>query len=203
MNLGAEAVIIGGQTVKKKLMFALLGGFIFFGSLLGLFGVTGVAAAVPLSGVGEFTVKFDKMVGKDFQLLGGMADSVSKKNNLVAVNKINHATIYGLEISKEISIPGLPTIRVVIESKNPDKPVEIDGLLQKATVVSGDAEFTNMEMKETYVADKDPLTQAAEGFTQSANTITINNGVLKTLYLWQDKVSLSNMKVYFEIPDKK
>ncbi|MEO2077350.1 MAG: DUF6230 family protein [Bacillus sp. (in: firmicutes)] len=203
MNLATETVIIGGQTVKKRLLFALLGGFVFFGSLLGLFGVTGVAAAVPLSGVGEFTVSFDKMVGKDFQLLGGMADSVSRQNNPVAVNKIKHATIYGLEISKEVSIPGLPTFRVVIESKNPDNPVEIDGLLQKATVVSGDAVFTNMEMKETYVADKDPLTQAAEGFTQSANTITINKGVLKTLYLWQDKVSLSNMKVFFEIPDKK
>lgn len=202
MNLATETVIIGGQTVKKRLLFALLGGFVFFGSLLGLFGVTGVAAAVPLSGVGEFTVSFDKMVGKDFQLLGGMADSVSRKNNPVAVNKIQHATIYGLEISKEITIPGLPTFRVVIESKNPDSPVEIDGLLQKATVVTGDAVFTNMEMKETYVADKDPLTQAAEGFTQSANTITINKGVLKTLYLWQDKVSLSNMKVFFEIPDK-
>lgn len=203
MNLATETVIIGGQTVKKRLLFALLGGFVFFGSLLGLFGVTGVAAAVPLSGVGEFTVSFDKMVGKDFQLLGGMADSVSRQNNPVAVNKIKHATIYGLEISKEVSIPGLPTFRVVIESKNPDNPVEIDGLLQKATVVSGDAVFTDMEMKETYVADKDPLTQAAEGFTQSANTITINKGVLKTLYLWQDKVSLSNMKVFFEIPDKK
>jgi hypothetical protein len=203
MNVAAETVIIGGQTVKKRLVFALLGGFLFLGSLLGLFGVTGVAAAVPLSGVGEFTVSFDKMEGKGFNLLGGMADSVSRKNNPVAVNKIEHATIWGLEIAKEITIPGLPAFRVVIESKNPDKPVQIDGLLQKATVVSGDAVFTNMEMKETYVADKDPLTQAAEGFTQSANTITINNGVLNTLYLWQDKVSLSNMKVYFEIPDKK
>ncbi|MDN3015002.1 DUF6230 family protein [Paenibacillus sp. BSR1-1] len=196
----AETIIIGGQTVKKKLVLALLGGFVFLGTLLGLFGVTGVAAAVPLSGVGEFTVKFDKMIGQNFQLLGGMADSTQKQNVPVAVNKIEHATIYGLEISKSISIPGLPTFRVVIESKNDANPVKIDGLLQKATVVSGDAEFTNMEMKETYVADKDPITQAATGFTQSANTITINNGELKTLYLWQDKVSLSNMKVYFEIP---
>ena len=196
----AESIIIGGQTVKKRLVMALLGGFIFLGSLLGLFGITGVAAAVPLSGVGEFTVAFNKMEGTGFQLLGGMADSVSKRNNPVAVNKIEHATIWGLEISKDISIPGFPTFRVVIASKNNDKPVQIDGLLQKATVVSGDAEFSKMEMKETYVADKDPITQAAEGFTQSANTITINNGELKTLYLWQDKVTLSNMRVYFEVP---
>ena len=204
MNLAAETVIIGGQTVKKRLVVALLGGFIFLGSLLGLFGVTGVAAAVPLSGVGEFTVKFDKMIGKDFQLLGGLADGGTRQNNPVAVNIIKEATIYGLEISKKITIPGLGTIRVVIESKDEKNPVKIDGLTQKATVVSGDAVFTNMEMKENFVGNiENPLEKVAKEFTQGADTITITNGELQTLYLWQDSVTLSNMKVYFEIPDSK
>jgi hypothetical protein len=200
MNLGAEAVIIGGQTVKKKLMFALLGGFLFLGSLLAVFGITGVAYAMPLSGVGEFTVQFDKMVGQDFKLYGGLADSAkSKGTNPVAVNDIKHATINGLKITKKIEIPKFPAIWVVIKS---DKPVEIDGLLQKATMIEGDAKFESLTMSENYVGDiKDPLEAVAKEFTQSANTITIENGNLKTLYLFQQTVTLPGMEVYFTTED--
>ncbi|CAH2715503.1 hypothetical protein BACCIP111895_02687 [Neobacillus rhizosphaerae] len=189
----AESIIIGGQTVKKKLVFALLGGFLFLGSLLATFGITGVAVAAPLSGFGEFTVKFDKMVGEGFQLYGGVADGATTKNNPVAVNAIDKATINGLEISKEIPALG---IRVVITS---DKPVVINGLLQKATMVNGDAKFEELTMSENYIADiKDPREAIAKEFTQSANKITIENGNLQTLYLFQKTVSLPGMKVYFE-----
>jgi hypothetical protein len=198
MNLTAETVIIGGQTVKKKLVFALLGGFLFLGSLLAIFGITGVAVAAPLSGFGEFTVKFDKMVGKNFQLYGGIADGATTKNNPVAVNVIDHATINGLEISKAIPALG---IRVVITS---DKPVEIDGLIQKAVTVDGDAKFDSLTMSENYIGDydlsdpKQKMEALAKEFTQSANTVTIEHGNLQTLYLFQKTVSLPGMKVYFE-----
>lgn len=195
MNSAAETVIIGGQTVKKKLIFALLGGFLFLGTLLGIFGITGVAYAVPLSGFGEFTVKFDQMDGTGFKLYGGLADGGSKKNNPVAVNEIDHATIKGLVISKEFPALG---IRVNISSAS-DTPVQIDGLIQKATVVSGDASFSNLTMKENYVGDeKDPVAASAKEFTQDAGTISIKNGVLQTLYLFQKTVSLPSMKVSFE-----
>jgi hypothetical protein len=192
MNLATEAVIIGGQTVKKRLVFALLGGFLFLGLLLGIFGVTGVAAAVPLSGVGEFSVTFDKMVGTGFKLYGGVADGASTHNNPVAVNEMDHATINGLVISKDIPALG---VRVVIKS---DKPVEIDGLIQKATLINGDASFSNMVMAENYVADLDPRVRPAKEFTQGADTITILKGDLKTLYLFQRAVTLNGMQVSFE-----
>ncbi|MBV7503986.1 hypothetical protein KW850_01730 [Bacillus sp. sid0103] len=198
MNLTAETVIVGGQTVKKKLVYALLGGFLFLGMLLSIFGITGVAVAAPLSGFGEFTVKFDKLIGEGFQLYGGVADGAATHNNPVAVNAIDKATINGLEISKAIPALG---IRVVITS---DKPVEITGLLQKATMVNGDAKFEELTMSENYIGDydlSDPKQRAealAKEFTQKANTIIIENGNLQTLYLFQKTVSLPGMKVYFE-----
>jgi hypothetical protein len=198
MNLTAETVIVGGQTVKKKLVYALLGGFLFLGMLLSIFGLTGVAVAAPLSGFGEFTVKFDKMVGEGFQLYGGIADGATTHNNPVAVNAIDKATINGLEISKAIPALG---IRVVISS---DKPVVINGLLQKATMVNGDAKFEELTMAENYIGDydltdpKQRMEAISKEFTQKANTITIENGNLQTLYLFQKTVSLPGMKVYFE-----
>ncbi|PDM39132.1 MULTISPECIES: DUF6230 family protein [unclassified Geobacillus] len=193
MDLASKTVIIGGHTAKKPLMIALLSGFLFLGMLLSLFGLTGMAYAVPLSGFGEFTVKFDKMVGTGFNLYGGVADGAEKQNVPVAVNELQHATINGLEISKDIPLLG---IRVVITS---DQPVEIDGLVQKATLINGSATFTNLTMKENYVGNiKDPAEKAAKEFTQNANQIVIKNGDLKTLYLFQKTVTLPGMKVYFE-----
>jgi hypothetical protein len=196
MNLAQEAVIIGGQTAKKKLFIALLGGFVFFGSLLGLFGITGVAAAVPI--VGDFTVSFDKMVGEGFQLYGSVADSALKQNNPVAVNEIDKATITNLKISKDVPALG---VRVVITS---NQPVEITGLVQKATDIKGDASFEELTMAEKYIADQnlaDPAVFAkalSQEFTQKAPKVTIINGSIKTLFLFQKTVTLNGMHVSFE-----
>ena len=196
MNLAAGTVIIGGQTVKKKLIIALAGGFLFLGALLGTFGVTGMAAAMPL--VGGFTVSFDEMTGTGFKLYGSLADSAMKQNNPVAVNEIDKATITNLRISKSIPFLG---INAVITA---EKPVEITGLQQKATMVRGDALFNDLTMAEKFVGDRDLSKPeilagaAAEHFTQTANSITIKNGVLDTVYLFQKTVTLGGMKVSFE-----
>lgn len=193
MNLAAEPVIIGGQTVKKRLVIALVGGFLFLGSLLALFGITGVAYAVPVSGIGNFDVQFEKLVGTGFKLYGGVSDGGNVKGLPVAVNEMKHATITGLVISKEFPLLNL---RAVIKS---DKPVEIDGLIQKATQINGDAKFSSLTMAESYVGDiKNPLEAASKEFTQDAETITIDNGKLQTLYLFQQAVTLNGMQVYFE-----
>ncbi|WP_040204657.1 DUF6230 family protein [Neobacillus jeddahensis] len=196
MNLAAETAIIGGQTVKKKLIIALVGGFLFLGALLGTFGLTGMAAAVPL--VGGFTVSFDEMTGTGFKLYGSLADSAMKKNNPVAVNEIDNATITNLTIKKAIPFLG---IYAVISA---EKPVTITGLQQKATMIKGDASFNELTMAEKYVGDQDLSDPkvlagaAAEHFTQTANSITIKNGVLDTVYLFQKTVTLNGMKVSFE-----
>lgn len=195
MNLAGESVIIGGQTSKKKLMLAIIGGFLFLTALLGTFGITGYAAAVPL--VGGFTVSFDKLEGTGFKMYGSLADSAMKQNNPVAVNEIDNATITNLKITKKI--PFLNINAVVSASQ----PVKITGLQQKATQISGDASFSSMTMTDKYVGDllNDPKnlpTAAAQHFFQTADTITITNGVLDTLYLFQKSVTLNGMKVSFE-----
>ncbi|WP_233130483.1 hypothetical protein [Geobacillus sp. FJAT-46040] len=67
MEMATKPVIIGGRTAKKPLIAALLGGFLLLGALLSIFGLTGVAYAVPISGVGEFTVQFDKLNGSGYK----------------------------------------------------------------------------------------------------------------------------------------
>ncbi|AMX82389.1 hypothetical protein GS3922_01075 [Geobacillus subterraneus] len=193
MEMATKSVIIGGHTAKKPLLAALLAGFLFLGALLSLFGITGVAYALPLGGVGEFTVQFDKLNGQGFKMYGGMAESGETKQTPVFVNEIKNASIQGLKISKDFEALGL---RVVIEAGG---TVSIDGLVQKATQINGNITFGSLTMKENYVGDvQDPVQKAAQEFTQGADSISIENGDLKTVYLFQQKVSLPGMKVYFE-----
>lgn len=193
MEMATKPVIIGGRTAKKPLIAALLGGFLLLGALLSIFGLTGVAYAVPISGVGEFTVQFDKLNGSGFKMYGGIAESGESKQTPVFVNEIANASIQGLKISKDFDKLG---IRVVIEAGG---TVTIDGLVQKATQINGNISFGSLTMKENYVGDvQDPVQKAAQEFTQGADNITIDNGNLKTVYLFQQKVSLPGMKVYFE-----
>ncbi|MFC4618793.1 DUF6230 family protein [Camelliibacillus cellulosilyticus] len=191
-----ETVSIHGRTVKKRFWIALIAGFLFLGALLTVFGVSGTAYAIPLSGVGSFTVQFDKLVGEDFKLYGGLSESGNSKTTPVAVNDIKHATVYGLHIYKDIDIPGMGTLRVNIKSSN---PVEINGLIQKANLINGDAVFDSLLVKDNYVGDiKDPMEKVSKEFTQESNKITLKNGNLSTVYLFQKTVSLPGMKVYFE-----
>ena len=193
MNMASQSLIVGGHTAKKPLLLALLGGFFALTLMLSAFGLTGVAYAVPISGVGEFTVQFDKLNGSGFKMYGGVAEAGNAPQTPVFVNEMDKATIQGLRISKDFPALG---IRVVIVAS---EPVSIDGLVQKATQINGNISFGSLTMKESYVGDtSNPVEKAAKEFTQGANSITIENGDIKTVYLFQQKVSLPGMKVYFE-----
>ncbi|MBS4174544.1 DUF6230 family protein [Bacillus sp. FJAT-49736] len=196
MNEGV--MMIRGKTSKKWFFSALLCGFLLLGGLFAVFGVTGVAYATPIGGIGKFNVSFDKMVGKGFKLYGSLygdpkngADGVKP----VFVNDIQKVTINGLVISRDVSIPLLGNYTVKISAGN-KTPVEIQGLIQKAVLINGDASFSNMNISENYVTADDPEA-VSKAFTQGADTVTITNGSLDTEYLFQQAVTLPGMKVEF------
>ena len=191
-----ESIMVKGHIVKKRFFVALLSGLLFLSALLTFYGVGGVAYAVPIGGVGSFSVKFDKLEGDGFKLYGGVSESGDQKQIPVFVNELDHATIYGLLISKDISIPGFGKLRVKITS---DKPVKITGLTQKARMISADAEFQKMTIADNYVGDvNDPLEKVSKEFTQGANSIVLKNGSLDTTYLFQKAIELPGLKVSFE-----
>jgi hypothetical protein len=197
MNEGI--MMIRGKTSKKWFFSALLSGFLLLGGLFATIGVTGVAYATPIGGIGKFNVSFDKMVGHDFKLYGSLygdpqngADGVKP----VFVNDIKTVTINGLVISRDVKIPLLGDYTVKISAGKGNTPVEITGLIQKAALIQGDASFTNMNISENFVEATDPAA-VSKAFTQGADTVTIKNGSLDTEYLFQQAVTLPGMTVEF------
>lgn len=198
--MNESVMMIRGKTSKKWFFSALLCGFLLLGGLFAVFGVTGVAYATPIGGIGKFNVSFDKLVGKGFKLYGSLygdpKSGDTSKVSPVFVNEIDNVTINGLVISRDVDIPILGKYTVKISAGSGNEPVTIKGLTQKATLIKGNATFTQMNISENYVEDSDPQA-VSKAFTQGADTITITNGDLDTQYLFQQVVSLPGMKVEF------
>ncbi|WP_279401662.1 hypothetical protein [Piscibacillus salipiscarius] len=82
-----------GSVLKKKLVVALLSGFIALGALIGVFGFSGTAFALPLGGIGDFYVKFDELNGKGFQLMPQIGETGESDAEPMIRNKIEEVEI--------------------------------------------------------------------------------------------------------------
>lgn len=181
-----EHGILTGRTVKKKFFAALIAGFLALGGVAAAFGLSGVAYAMPLAGIGNFHVNFDKLTGHGFQLFTKIGDTGKNKSVPMFRVKIDNATIQGLHIYKIIDTPvGKYQFNITAS-----QPVHVKGLVQDAQTQVGNATFTNQKIDENY--------GAAHPFSQTANTVTITNGQLVTDYLFQSVVTLNGLHLSFQ-----
>jgi len=195
----SETILIG-KTSKKWFFSALFVSFILLGGIFFTVGINGAVYAAGVGGIGKFNVSFSELKGSGFKLYGDLYGDPSKNSpeyvKPVFVNDIQKATITDLVISKNVKIPILGDYTVKISAGNKGTPVEIKGLIQKAALVQGNAEFKNMDISENYVKSDDPEA-LKKGFTQGADTVTIKNGNVETHYLFQEYVTLPGLKVEF------
>ncbi|HET7627015.1 MAG TPA: DUF6230 family protein [Bacillales bacterium] len=186
--------IVAGRIVKKKFFAALLAGFLMLGGLAAAFGISGVAFAMPIGGIGNFHVEFDKLVGTNFKFFPKLGETGNKDKAPMVRNKIDEATVYGLHIYKNITLPGGNDIRLNITA---DKPVKIKGLIQDARFIEGNFQFNDLAIAEHNTDD------FTKEFTQEASHLVIKNASIVTDYLFQSMVTLNGTKIYVEdIPDK-
>ncbi|WEG14825.1 DUF6230 family protein [Pullulanibacillus sp. KACC 23026] len=183
-----EAISSGERRVKrysrKRFWGALISGFLFLGVIVGVFGLTGKAYALPMAGVGNFTVSFDKLVGSGYTFYPKLGETGTSSSAPLGRNKIDQLTVYGLKISKTLKLPTGQTIELDITAS---KPVQIKGLIQDASLLNGDASFSQLALQEHNTTDW------TKEFTQSASQITLQHASLVTDYLYQDQVTLNGM----------
>ncbi|MDC3414565.1 DUF6230 family protein [Aquibacillus sp. 3ASR75-11] len=178
-----------GTVWKKKFFVALLAGFLALGGLISVFGFTGTAFALPLGGIGDFYVKFDKLEGKGFQLMPKIGETGNSDAEPMIRNKIEEVKIDNLHIYKDIKLPTDQWIRINIKALGPTK---ISGLIQDARLIDANLSFNELAIEEQNTSD------FSKNWSQNAQTITITNAKLVTDYLFQSVVSLGNAKIYVE-----
>ena len=123
---------------------------------------SGAAFAMPVAGLGGFTIKADRIEGDDLYQYVGTSDMSDRASAPVAVAEFTHIEIEGLELSKEFeNIPGIGgNGRVVITSTG---TVKADSLLIKQTKIDAEeSRFSGL------LIDEENSDDATEQFKQVA-----------------------------------
>lgn len=191
MEKGKVAI---GYIVKEKFYLALFSGLFAFLLLIGTFGFTGTAFALPLGGIGDFFVEFEELEGANFQLLPHVGETGETDAAPMVRNKMDRATIKGLHIYKDLQMPGTNQwvrFHVWVEGT-----VTINGLIQDARFISA-----NLSFEELHVREKN-TPNYSENWTQDAKTIKITDAKIITDYLFQSAVSLEGAKISVEYIDE-
>ncbi len=188
-----ESVVVESKINKKVFWSTLASGVLLLGILLASFGLSGVAYAVPIAGVGDFYVEFDKLEGKGYKFYPKMGETSSSDASPQGTNLIETLTIDNLQLYKDFKV-GNEWIRVKIQAS---KPVQISGLQHDAGLIEADAKFQNLALKEN---NSDDWTKQ---FQQTSSTITLEKAKLKTHYLFQETINMNGMKLTVEKIDKK
>lgn len=191
--MGKENKVIVGKTWKKRFFIAFLTGFLALGGLVSAFGFTGTAFAMPLGGIGDFYVEFDKLEGKGFQLLPHIGETGNSDAEPMIRNKIEEVEITNLHIYKDLPLPGGGWARFHIRASG---PTTISGLIQDARLIDADLSFNELAIEEKNTDD------FSTNWSQNAKTITIKDATLVTDYLFQEVVSLKGTKISVEKIDE-
>lgn len=178
-----------GLIVKWKFFTALFIGFLLLGILVATFGVTSTAFGLPLGGMGDFYVAFDRLEGTGFFLDSNLGERGKSKPDQIPLvrNEIEGATVYGLHIYKDIHIPFIGWIRLNMKSSEPTK---IKGLIQEARFIKADVNFVNLGITRT---DISKWTVGESIWPHNADVVSITDGKIVTDYLFQDLVTLTGM----------
>ncbi|RFU62871.1 DUF6230 family protein [Peribacillus glennii] len=173
---------------KKAFWTSLASGFLLLGLLLVSFGISGVACAVPIAGVGDFYVKFDQLEGTGYTFYPKLGETSSSDSSPQGTNLIKDVTIKNLQLYKDFKVGG-DTIRVLITAS---KPVRITGLHHDAGLIQANAKFQNLTLKENNSSNWQ------KQFEQTSSKITLENAKLKTHYLFQETINMAGMKLTVE-----
>lgn len=185
-----------GTTLKKRFYIALLSGLLLFGTLLATFGFTGTLFALPLGGMGDFYVEFDRLEGKGFQMSPHIGETGHQDQAPLVRNQIDTAVVEGLHIYKDLKMPTGNWIRINIKS---DQPTTISGLIQDARFVDANLVFDEMQMQNRNTSNAESsLEEFTKNWGQNASAVTITDAKIVTDYLFQNLVTLNGAKISIE-----
>ena len=187
-----------GYTIKTKFFVALLAGFLSLGGIIALFGMTSTAFALPVGGMGDFYVKFEKLEGEDFSLHPHIGETSDDDAAPLVRNKMEKATIEGLHIYKDLKLPGENWIRINVTTS---QPATIKGLVQDAKVIDANLSFGDMEIKQKNTSNLSALEAFKQNWTHQANKVTITDAEISTAYLFQSAVNLQAAQISIELLD--
>lgn len=193
-------------TIFAKVFGASLGVLLLVAAI-GVYG--GLAYAVPVSGVGGFTITADSIHGEQAVVYPTSGETSEDSNRSMYVVELKSTTIENLKITKTVNLPGLGEREVVITAGDTVKSDEL--LLKTSSVGASDSKLSGLELDEDPSADAEFTVRTGEIEDEAdARTIDINgsepglqidHAELQSHYLVTNQIQIPGLSVTLENPD--
>ena len=165
---------------NKRILAAGLAASIGALALIGvLLAVSGVAYAVPLAGVGGFTIEAEEIRGEGMYIYPGVEETSERDAQPVAVTELQGTEIEGLVLTKEMDASPMPgvdgTVTFVIESAGNETVETDEQMLKYSELHAEESEFSGQVINEYNEDDpREEFDITAPGDAQEGKTINIS-----------------------------
>ncbi|MDZ7730122.1 MAG: hypothetical protein U5K37_02800 [Natrialbaceae archaeon] len=179
---------------NRFLAVFLVSNLLFIGVIAAVV-ATDVALAVPMAGVGGFTVTFERLEGQGLQQYPAVASNDDCEAFPAAVTQMESATATNLQLFRDVNVPeaapgDLDTFRLVISADS----AEYTGLTQEFMSLESDSLTFPQGQQVEQRAGGDPQDQ----FMISGDEVIIENGVIHANSQFTESISLSGSSVSLE-----
>jgi putative alpha-1,2-mannosidase len=161
---------------------------------------TGTAYAVPMAGVGGFTITADEIRGETAEIYVGAGNTSTESGVPMAVTELSSSEIDGLQISKELDVGEMPGVtgnaRIVISGNG---TVTTGRQLLKATEVQADeAVLRGQTLDESPAANpRNRFTITATG-TEEKPGMVLKDAEITAHYLTTNRITIPDQKITVE-----
>lgn len=178
---------------------------------------TGTAYAVPLAGVGGFTVKADEIRGQDAHIYVGADDTSQKEAVPMGVTELESSEIEGLRLIKELNVDSIPGLsgnaRMVISGTG---TVTTGNQILKATEIKAEEAILREQVidespasdpNDRFTIDAQGNPSAGETVDPSASTgkpgLVLKDATINAHYLATNRISIPGQKIAIQYdPDE-
>lgn len=139
--------------------------------------------AVPIAGVGGFTIEADTITISNFKLLPHMGETSEKKAVPQVTTQMN-AKIKGLKLYKDFDLPGGKKVRAMVSATG---EVKSNGMVLDMTKLTGDHSFKKLTIQEHQSND------FRKKFEMKAPSLILKKPKITAHYLYNNSISLPGM----------
>jgi hypothetical protein len=162
-----------------------------FAMVLGIW-TGGVALAVPIGGIGGFTVEADEIQMSNFKLLPKIGETSERAAYPQGSAQLD-GVIKNLNLYKDLNVPGTGKVRVLITAS---EDVKASGLVLDLSKLTADASFDKLKIAEKNSSDWQ------QKFGLSAPKVVLKNPSIQGHYLFANSISLPGLGLKLEMNPK-
>lgn len=195
---------------NKRILAAGLAASIGALALIGvLLAASGVAYAVPLAGVGGFTVEAEEIRADNMFIYPGVSDTSEREAQPVAVTEMQSTEIDGLKLTKEIDVSSMPGLdgqmRIVISQSGNETVTTGQQMMKYSKLSAEESEFSGQVIDENPSSDPSrkfditaPNNETVEGRTVDISGenpgLVLRDAEIQAHYLAVSSISIPDLQ---------